>query len=272
MSLQNEFKSANDCDAVLELIPDYAFGLTSAEEARLVEANLARCPEAAAQLADYRGIQGEMRSGVRQIDPPAQLEARLMAAIAAPVVSASTATMSTTSAAPVRKLPIAWMAAAAALIVLLFSNIYWMGRVDELSRQQDELRDLLETTNVAVNPTPEISFVLSSVADLRWVRLPSSQEGTNAWAVLMWNAESEIGLLYVQNFPQLEAGRTYQLWFTRGEERVSAGTFSVDEVGTGTLLFTITEAIDDYTWSRITEEPESGSPTPTGPVVVNGEL
>lgn len=266
MSPQNEFKSGNDCAAVLELIPDYAFGLTSAEEARLVEANLAHCPEAAAQLADYRSIQGEMRGGVRQIELPVQLEARLMAAITTSTVAAPV-----TKAAG-RKLSLAWMAAAAALVVLLFSNLYWMGRVDELSRQQDELRTLLETTSVAVNPTPEISFVLSSVADLRWVRLPPSQEGTNAWAVLMWNAESEIGLLYVQNFPQLDAGRIYQLWLTRGEERVSAGTFSVDEVGTGTLLFTITEAIDDYTWSRITEEPESGSPTPTGPVVVNGEL
>ena len=32
------------------------------------------------------------------------------------------------------------------------------------------------------------------------------------------------------------------------------------------------EAIDEFTWSRITEEPESGSPQPTGTVVVNGEL
>ncbi|MFN8375305.1 MAG: anti-sigma factor [Anaerolineae bacterium] len=269
MSPQNELQTVNNCDDILELIPDYAFGLTSDEETRLVEANLTYCPEAEIQLAEYRSLQGEMRGDVRQINPPVQLEARLMAAIAAP---ATPTPKVTPMAAPRRRVSLAWTAAAAALIVLLFSNIYWMARVDALSRQQDELRELLETPGVSVRATPDVSFVLSSVADLRWVRLPPSQEGTNAWAVLMWNAESEIGLLYVQNFPQLAAGRTYQLWLTRGEERLSAGTFAVDETGKGTLLFTITEAIDQYTWSRITEEPANGSPTPTGPVLVNGEL
>jgi hypothetical protein len=88
----------------------------------------------------------------------------------------------------------------------------------------------------------------------------------------MWNGESEIGLLYVRGFPELSSGKTYQLWLTRGEERVSAGTFHVDDEGSAALLFNITEPIDDYTWARITEEPERGSDEPSNIVVVHGEL
>ncbi len=68
-----------DCDAIQTLIPDYAFGLTDPAETRVVEANLVHCPEAATQLADYRQVQNEMRVSVPQIEPPIQLNDRLMA-------------------------------------------------------------------------------------------------------------------------------------------------------------------------------------------------
>jgi anti-sigma-K factor RskA len=259
MSLNNDLKAINNCDAILDLIPEYAFGLTNSEETRLVEANLAHCPEATAQLEDYRNLQNEMRGGVPQLDPSPQLGERLMAAVA------------TKSAAPIKPIrpmiPVAWMVATAAtLVLLLLSNVYWMNRVDDLQQQINEQIG-------ALFPTEEgDAFTFARASDIRYVRLPASQENTTASALVMWNPESEIGLLYVQDFPQLEEGRIYQLWFTRGEDRVSAGTFEVDEEGKGVLVFHITEAIDEFTWSRITEEPASGSPQPTGTVVVNGEL
>jgi hypothetical protein len=88
----------------------------------------------------------------------------------------------------------------------------------------------------------------------------------------MWNAESETGLMYVHAFPMLEPGKTYQLWLTRGDERVSAGTFEVDEEGNASLLFQVTEPIDQFTWARVTAEPVSGSEQPSDTVVVHGEL
>ena len=59
---------------------------------------------------------------------------------------------------------------------------------------------------------------------------------------------------------------------TRGEERLNAGTFQVDEDGTAALLFHTDEPIDDYTWARVTDEPADGSEQPTGNVVVHGAL
>jgi anti-sigma-K factor RskA len=129
-----------------------------------------------------------------------------------------------------------------------------------------------ESTSAHITVQGDSTFVLTSASDLRWVRLPPSQQNADAAAVLLWNSESKIGLLYVRGFPELSAGKTFQLWLTKGEDRASAGTFRVDEDGNGALLFNITDAIDKYTWARITEEPADGSSEPSDQVVVVGEL
>ncbi len=247
---------SHDCDVILELIPDYAFGLTDATETSQVEAQLEHCPEAAAQLADFRRLQGELRAGVPQLELPPLLGERIMSA-------------AFTSARTVKRrrqpFRLAWLAAAIAVIAFVVTNIYWLVRVDDLQRRQSDLASHMVGR-------PDNAFVLASVSDLRWVRLPPSQQNGTASAFLMWNGESEIGVLYVRGFPKLAVGRTYQLWLTRGEEHVSAGTLRVGDAGQGALLFHINEPIDKYTWARITTEPENGSPAPTGTPVVVGKL
>ncbi len=257
MSPSNNLESAHDCDAIQELIPEYAFGLTSPEETRRVESHLASCPDAVAELADFRHIQEEMRAGVPQSEPPPQLAERLRAATASQTAALDSP----------RRLPFhpAWLAAAAAVLALVITNVYWFARVEDVSRQTAELRALIgggQTDN---------AFVLTSTRDLRWVRLPS-EENAETNAFLMWNGASDTGLLYVHAFPRLAAGKTYQLWLTRGEERVSAGTFEVDEQGNAALIFHIPDPIDEFTWARVTDEPGHGSNEPTGTVVVHGEL
>ncbi len=261
MNGKNDTHLQTDCDALLALIPEYAFGLTAPEETRLVESGLSACPEAAAQLEGYRRLQSDMREQVPQMNPPAGLEARLMSAIAEPVPVVQPVPM------PRRRLRPVWLIAAAAVLLLGLSNLYWLTRVNSLS---EEHRQLLNQVSAL---SPEASaFVLSSTSNLRWVRLPPKEPETRSWALLMWNAENKIGLMCAWNMPELEAGKTYQLWLTRGEVKVSAGTFQLDENGNGTLLFNLTEPIDEFTWARITAEPESGSPQPGENIVVVGEL
>src|SRR5579859_3756274 len=77
--------TANDCDSVRALIPEYAFGLSDAAETHLVETNLSTCPDAASDLEAFRQIQADMRAGVAQIEPAPQLRERLMAAVEKPL-------------------------------------------------------------------------------------------------------------------------------------------------------------------------------------------
>ena len=270
MSSKITVASANRCDAIRELIPEYAFGLTDPEQTRFVEANLSTCAEAAAELADFQRLQAEMRADVAQIEPPLALESKLMAAIAEPAPQSLPVT--TAQIQPRRRsIPVGWMVAAAAIIVLVLTNGYWLARVNDLSQQQQQ-QSLNNNNNTQLTSSDHPDFVLTSTSGLRWVRLPPAEETADTSAFLMWNAESKIGLLYAHGFPKLAVGKSYQLWLTRGETRKSVGTFTVDEDGKGAFLFSSETPIDEFTWARITDEPESGSPQPTGPIVVIGKL
>lgn len=239
--------AASDCDAITELVADYAFGLTSADESRLVESRLPACPEAASQLADFRRLQDEMRLGVPQIEPPAALGDRIMAAAAA---TASPATQPRVTPLNVNR---GWLAAAAAVALLLLTNIYWLTRVSE------PLPDQLAT------------FVVNS-EDIRWAKLPAEDESSPAAAFIMWNPGGNDGMMYAENFPVLEAGQIYQLWLTKDGVRTPVGSFTVDEDGEGALLFRAEQPVGSFAWAWITVEPETGSTQPSDNVVTGGEL
>jgi len=262
-----------DCETLLELIPEYAFGVTEPEQSRLIEASLPHCPQAAALLAEYRTLQDELRSGVAQVEPSPELGARLMTAIAEPLpftphppapAAVPSAEKTSPSKARTRVMRLAWIAAAAAVLALVLTNIYWFTRVNALTESQAQLTAALNAQNNA--------FVLTNTDSLRWVRLPDSQEG-DAAAFMMWNEQSKTGLLYARNFPALEPGYSYHLWLTRPNERVFMGVFTVDEDGDGALLFNSPEPIDQFSWAWVTSEsPNDPAPSTTNESIVAGEL
>lgn len=256
MSANQNPDSAHDCDNMLDFIPDYAFGLTDPETTRWIEANLAGCPQAVQLLDEYRGLQADMRADVPQIDPPLALAGRLMAA-----VIAESSTPAVVLPRQRRGLHPVWLIAAAAVIALVLTNVYWFARVDDLSRQQAQLMALIQ-------PNPN-AFVLTDTSTLHWARLADTSDTGKASAFMMWNGDNPNGLLYARGFTP---GNLYHLWLTRDNERMSAGVFSVDADGNGALLFNIPESIGKYTWARITIEPESGTPTPPVTPVVSGQL
>ncbi len=269
----------NDCDALLDLIPEYAFGLMDSEQARQVEASLLGCPEAAKQLEEFRYLQEELRAGVPQIEPPPLLGERLMAAVtataaapapsppavAAPAVPAPAAVPTRTPPARRVLIRFAWAAAAAAVLALVATNLYWLNRVAELTQSHDMLAALVGRQQDA--------FVLTSTDNLHWVRLADPEDENSASAFMMWNNESKTGLLYARSFPELEPDHIYHLWLRKsGEDRVFAGVFSVDAEGNGALLFNSPEPIEDFAWAGVTAESPNDAPADPPAPVVGGRL
>jgi hypothetical protein len=285
-----------NCEDILNLIPEYAFGLTDPEATQWIEANIARCPEAVAQLADYQRLQEEMRAAVPEVEPPPQAGALLMAAIAAPAPSYTAsapalapsmtvrapALDSTAPAVPVapvtalvekpaktsrRALRIAWVAVAAAVLALIVTNVYWLTRVQDLTQSQDLLTAFLNAQKA------NDAFVLTSTESLHWVRLADPDPDANTAAFMMWNAQSKIGLLYARNFPGLQPGYKYHVWLTRSNERIFMGILQVDDEGDGALLFSSPEPINDFKWAWVTAQtPEQSNGSPVGDPIVKGEL
>lgn len=267
MASNHRIDPAADCESILALIPDYAFGLSTPAEKQFVEANLADCTDARAQLEDYRSLQDAMRAEVREVEPPADFETRLMAAAFASMAEPLKATP-TILPAPVKPRRPVWQGVAvAALIVLVASNLFWVARLNDLNRQKDDLSNQLAQINGSPN-----TLVLNNSMAIRWVRMPAAEKPDTA-AFIMWNENSKTGVLCATNFPKLQAGTTYQLWLTRNETRTSVGTFKVDEQGRAALLFQSNEPIDKFTWAWITAEPGNGSATPNeDAAVIKGKL
>lgn len=227
------------CDEVLPLIPAYAIGAADADESALVEAALPHCPDAQAELAAFHALADELRAGVPQIEPPAALKTRLIAVTARPQELSQTPLKVTPRLHP------AWLALAAAVVLLVVSNVYWLTR-----------------------PTQP---ALLLTQDITWTRLENNNDG-NAWALMMWNPQGEGAVLCAYNFPELEPGQTYQLWLRNEQGGISGGTFTVNERGFGLLRVRAGQAIDGFEIAGVTTEPDGGSSEPTGHSVVLGEV
>ena len=137
------------CTQVLALIPAFALGATDPEETRLVQAGLARCPDAALALADYAEMAEQMLFSAPQVAAPEHLAQRLQAALSPQ--SAPPAPSRTSK--PVEGKPKGWglsrlwtfpslgfAAAALALLLLITSNLYWANRYNDLAAQQSLLQ------------------------------------------------------------------------------------------------------------------------------------
>lgn len=235
-----------DCDAILELVADYAFGLTTDDEARLVESRLNDCPEAGAQLAEYRHLQDEMRMSITQVAPPPALRVRLMA------TAFDTKPTPTSGRSQLLPLHPGWLAAAAAVALLVLTNIYWLTRVEPLP-------DRLATFVIDAN-------------DVRWARLPAEAPDNLAATYLMWNPGSQTGMMYAEHFEPLGEGEVYQLWLTGNGVRTPVGAFTVNDAGEAAMVFEAEAPIGSFAWAWVTVEPVTGSEQPSDHVVTGGEL
>ncbi len=261
-----------NCAQLRELIPAYSIGATDPQETALVESMLEYCPDAAAELTDYLVLADEFLYIVpptRETHPPLDVPMPKLPPV-----------KPTHEPAKIAQAPVIlknrpnngrlWViAAAAAITLVLFGgiNFYWFDQVTQLQGDQQAMATQLATAQVAMLPI--------NAGEVHHRDLLPNQEvnvSTNAHATMIWNSAREVGSLYVTGLPPLTADKTYQLWIVRDGESVSLGVFRVDDTGTGTLVFESPEPIEDFQHIGVSEEPNTGSPVPTTPHLVIGNI
>ncbi len=252
-------RSADDRERLRELLPAYSLGVTDPEETRLVESLLESYPDVAAEMDDYRSLVGALYFAAPPAQPPARLHDQLMAAASGkPTVSAAPA------AAPKRALSfsralLGFGLAAAALLIL--TNAFWVIRFNQLDAERRQMLDLVRGQGAVL-------AAVSSGSSHR-VELASTRNSSVSLATVLWSPQSDVALLYSQDLPALEPGRTYQLWFIKGQTPISGGLFQLDSQGEAIYLFHPTEPMDQVDALGISDEPASGSSAPsTTPIAV----
>ena len=239
-----------DHGTIIRLIPAYALGATDAHETLAVESHLPDCQDCRALLVDYRNLAEGLAHSTPPVYAPLGITERMRARL-------EPATASVGHGSWWSWLRRGWLAPALAVAVLLLvlTNTYWMGHSRMLEGR-----------------SAQQAAAFAGLANGRAVALSAEAPARYAQGVIYKSGDGDTALLCVYGMPTLEEGKTYQLWLIRNGVRESGGLFTVSADGFGLLVLQHGRPLSDYSGAGVTVEPAGGSPAPTSPRLIGGNL
>jgi anti-sigma-K factor RskA len=245
-------------EALEETLGAYALGALPEPEAEAVTHHLAECPACRAVTADLAATVHLLAAVPAPVEPSADLRHRLLAAAQAELESGAPPATPIPFPGP-RARPSAarrtaswfpWVAAAAALLVSLSVGV-WNAQLRGELREQGEVVEVYEH------------------ARQTWALAPPTAGAQGRGFV----AVPESGgppVVVLQDLPDQPPSRTYQVWVIRNGQPVSAAVLQPGREGQQRV-----ELQQDLAGAQtvaVSVEPAGGSPSPTGPIVLAGNL
>jgi anti-sigma-K factor RskA len=256
---------------VEDQIDAYALGILEDEAVAQVEAHLEGCPDCQRLLRQARGVVGLLALAPRQVPPPARLKQRILARIAqeerggpsgAPEERDASPTPDPTIASALPDITPERQGMLEALRHFFSGRrgIQTPGAAPRGVAAPDEQHQLQDILRLLRAPHPAV-----------W-ELPGTAEAPQARARLLGSPEEHMAVLIVSGLEPLPPERDYQLWFLREGKPVGSAVFDVQQSGEGQILVHAPRQLGQYDLAAITPEPAGGSPGPTGPIMIAGEL
>jgi anti-sigma-K factor RskA len=259
---------------VEDQIDAYALGILEDEAAAEVESHLEHCNQCQRALRQAREVTSMLSLSPRQVAPPLHLKQRILSRIAQEERShqpggraAAEPERQTDESAPpdiAIELPDAPS-----------TRRGWKRWIDRMVSGRGDAPVTGGPQGTDPAPTREqmetILRLLNSPHAAMW-ELAGTPEAPKARARLLGSPEERTALLLVQGLEPLPPGRDYQLWFLREGKPVGSAIFDVRQNGQGQLMIRAPRQLAHYDLAAITPEPAGGSPGPTGPIVIAGEL
>lgn len=255
-------------ERIEEFLPAYALGALDGEDLRELEEHLASgCADCRRELHLWQRDLEALAESVQPIQPSDTTRARILRFATAP--------------APARARIPRWLPFAAAAVLLLAvwgfaGQIRLRGELRRVTAEQESLErrvaDLGREVQQARFETRRTAQALQVLAapHVSTVVLAGLGPTPGAAGHTYVNPQTHDALFYAFNLPALGPDKTYQLWFIADGKPVSAGTFSVDPRGTGSLrVERVVDVKDIQAWA-VTVEPRGGVPQPTGEMVLKG--
>ena len=87
---------------------------------------------------------------------------------------------------------------------------------------------------------------------------------------MTWNRASHDWIMVTYGLRQPREGMTYQVWLITDDARISAGTFRPDASGKTMMRAKYELPRNALRSVAVTEEPEGGVASPTGPMIIAG--
>jgi PAS domain-containing protein len=236
-----------------------AVALDAAEplDVQRVERHAEECADCGRQLAAFREVGAALGAAVPQLEPPAAVRTRLFEIVAhTPQERRSRWRLSP-----------AWLAAAASFLVSIVA-IAWVaalqGQIATLQREAEADREQTARYAQVVDAMASNRQAIKAMQPVS-VSMPSR-------GIVYLDPSSETGLVMCHNLPPIEQGHAYQIWFVRGNERISGGMLWPDRFGDGYTLIRVPSDVQSFDSVGLTDEPGSGSQWPTTPRVIGTAL
>jgi anti-sigma-K factor RskA len=275
-----------------ELAALYALDLLGGEELVAFEAQLARDDALRALVEHLRDASASLALSVRQVEPPAALKARILAA-----ADASTAHPATPVAPPPRSadmlpFPLARLAPwglaacfAAAAIFFGLRSISLRSENEALHTERElaevaykmAQNQLSERTLLAERMIADLGAQLKHTEDLSRLKITAlaSLLGNTpeAKAIAVWDPAQQSGLLTVEKLPAIATEQDYQIWVVDPQYPipVDGGIFKPDSTGKAVLTFKTDKPIRHVAAFAISLEKKGGVPKAEGPMVLLGK-
>lgn len=233
----------------------YALGALEATEVALVDEHLERCTRCQRLAGEARAAAHELLFATPLVEPPPQLRTRLMARFRQEVAAGVPASLTTNGA-------IAQSGAARADSGATGPASWFDRLLHSLGGGGEERRDPVASRLFDLLSDPRVAI---------W-QVAGTPDAPRASARLVGIPDGDEAILVTSGLSALPPERAYQVWFLKDGQPRPNSLFTVDRHGTGRQLVRAPRHLRDWDVIAVTPEPASGSPAPTGAIVLMGQL
>jgi anti-sigma-K factor RskA len=252
-----------------ELVAALAAGIPLGAEASELDTHLAdgcaRCEELRVELTEAATA---LAAEAPAVAPPPALRRRILDSLGPARVTPASAPERPPMPARTRIAP--WLAAAAALLVLIvgLDDARLRREREDLRSRSAQLAGRLQSAETELAQRALRARVLES-DDVRMLELGGKGPQPKAQGRVFWSDRARRGVLVAGNLAPLPSDRQYELWVFQNGKPINAGVFDADTQGRA--LFESKDfpeaAVQNF---AVTVEPRGGVPAPTGPIVLAG--
>jgi anti-sigma-K factor RskA len=237
----------------------YALGALQGDERHTIEKHLETCADCRRELDSLRGDMALMAMSAAGPKPPQRSKQRLMSAIA----------KEPRSAEPQRRGVLGWIPWAIAAAAML-GFVFLLQQKSELEEDLAEAKSQLSSSQSELQRAKEVVATLTA-SDAMRVTLVAAKTPPQPQGKAIYLKDRSSLIFLANNMPVLPPQKAYELWLIpKTGNPIPAGVFKPDAHGSATVVNPPLPAGVEAKAFAITVEPESGSATPTMPIVMVG--